>query len=196
MARGTAGINAEASCKRQAILPAFSTITLAANPTNMPKAVQSCQPSCTSCEFCGFPVGFSRLLTITSAPRIWAGEFSAAKIGTVAPFTPIPMPRIKRTTRRVFQLWVKPDAIGVAIRISALMKMAPRRPKRLFRGSASQQPLHQRNQIFCQAVLLTIRDTPGSRSYVRSSVDNTDDPTVVRGVWSACVVGGAKLSGG
>jgi hypothetical protein len=39
MAKGTAGINAEPSCKRQAILPVFSTITLAANPMKMPKAV-------------------------------------------------------------------------------------------------------------------------------------------------------------
>jgi hypothetical protein len=29
---------------------------------------------------------------MTKAPRIWAGEFSAAKMGTVDPFNPMPMP--------------------------------------------------------------------------------------------------------
>jgi len=39
MASGTAGMKAEPSCKRQAILPEFSTMILAANPIIIPKAV-------------------------------------------------------------------------------------------------------------------------------------------------------------
>jgi hypothetical protein len=39
MARGRAGMKAEPSCKRQAILPVFSTMTFAANPRKIPKAV-------------------------------------------------------------------------------------------------------------------------------------------------------------
>ena len=65
-ARGTAGMKADPSCKRQAIFPVFSTITLAANPIKIPNAVHNCQP-------------------MTRAPRIWAGEFSAANTGTVDP---------------------------------------------------------------------------------------------------------------
>ena len=32
---------------------------------------------------------------MTNAPRIWAGEFSAAKMGTVEPFKPMPMPLLE-----------------------------------------------------------------------------------------------------
>ena len=47
--------------------------TFATNPRKMPNAVQNCH-------------------VMVSAPRILAGEFSAASIGTVDPFAPIPRP--------------------------------------------------------------------------------------------------------
>lgn len=72
---------------------------------------------------------------MTKAPLIVAGAFSAAKIGTVEPFAPIPRPRIRRTTKSCSQFFVKPDAIGVTIRMIAVMKMVPRRPNMRLRGS-------------------------------------------------------------
>lgn len=41
---------------------------------------------------------------MTRAPRIAAGEFSAANIGTVEPFAPMPKPKNKRATKRPCQL--------------------------------------------------------------------------------------------
>lgn len=57
--RGTAGINAEPSCRRQAIFGTLATTRFAQNPRKIPNAVHICQ-------------------LITRAPRIAAGEFSAA----------------------------------------------------------------------------------------------------------------------
>ncbi len=57
------------------------------------RTVQSCQP-------------------MTRAPRICAGEFSAAKTGTVDPLAPMPIPRRRRTMKSSHQFWVKPDAMG------------------------------------------------------------------------------------
>ena len=189
MASGTAGMKAEPSCRRQAMLPTSLTAALAQKPDGvswdsrwvrkelgllshavigcsrtrrrvsghaetsdschvprkMPKAVQSCQP-------------------ITRAPRIFAGateyqhmcpypcvklacpahyglgslqdrpckeEYSrsAAYIGTVAALAPIPMPRTKRTANNASHEWVKPEAMGVAMRMSEVMKISPRRPR-------------------------------------------------------------------
>lgn len=120
-ASGKAGIKAEPSCRRHAILPVSMTAALAQKPRKMPKAVQSCQ-------------------LIVRAPRIDVGLFSAAKIGTVEPLAPMPRPRMRRTTKSVCHECVKPEAMGVAMRIRAVMKIVPRRPKKLLSGSESQQP--------------------------------------------------------
>ena len=162
IARGTAGMNADPSCSRQVIRPASCgsaggfdavcgymhdghtlTTALAQNPMKIPKAVQSCHP-------------------MTRAPRIRAGAISAAYIVTVAavksatswvaqragkaeswisqetgytPLAPRPKPMISRTASRACHECVKPEAIGVAIRMIAVMKISPRRPNQLFKGS-------------------------------------------------------------
>ena len=88
-------MNAEPSCKRQAILPVWYNARFAEKPLcirtsaidlqqtckksypmtnmNIPKATHSCQP-------------------MTSPPRMDAGEFSAANTGIVDAFVPIPTP--------------------------------------------------------------------------------------------------------
>jgi len=119
---GTAGMNAEPSWYRQTSCSGKTkATTLATKPKNIPKAVQNCQ-------------------VMVRAPRILAGEFSAARTGTVAPLAPIPIPMTRRTTKRVSHECVKAEAIGVAIKIRAVMKIVPRRPKKRFKGSDNQQP--------------------------------------------------------
>ena len=78
---------------------------------------------------------------MTKLPRMRAGEFSAAKMGTVDPFAPIPIPSRRRVMKSSFQVWVKaPPMTGKKQKI-AEKKMVPRRPNQLFNGSESQQPL-------------------------------------------------------
>jgi hypothetical protein len=108
---------------------------LAAKPKKIPKAVQSCHD-------------------MTRAPRIEAGEFSAAKMGTVDPFTPIPSPSTRREARSATkkggnfgqclvqvsilmcakmylqpQDLAKPEETGVAIKQRAVRKMTFLRPR-------------------------------------------------------------------
>ena len=59
MTSGTAGMKAEPNCKRHVIAPALMTAKLAEKPKKIPNAVHICQD-------------------ITRAPRIAAGQFSAA----------------------------------------------------------------------------------------------------------------------
>ena len=68
---GTAGMKAEPSWRRHAIFPTLYTARLAQNPRKMPKAVHNCQG-------------------MTKPPRILAGTFSAAYIGTTEVSQPIP----------------------------------------------------------------------------------------------------------
>ena len=77
---------------------------------------------------------------MTRAPRIWAGDDSAAKTGTVTPLQPMPKPRIRRTTKSVSHECVKAEPMGVATRTMAVMKMVHRRPNQLLSGSDSQTP--------------------------------------------------------
>lgn len=65
---------------------------------------------------------------MTSAPRTRAGAISAEKMGTVAFFAPMPMPMKKRAMNRLCQSGAKPDAMGVAVRQTPVMKISPRRP--------------------------------------------------------------------
>lgn len=77
------------------------------------------------------------------------GAFSAAKMGTVDPFAPIPSPMMilrnlksvhrspaqvgaeqaYRVMKRLCHDLENPEPIGVAIRHNAVAKIAPRRPK-------------------------------------------------------------------
>lgn len=75
----------------------------------MPKAVHICQ-------------------LITNAPLIFAGLFSAAKMGTVEPFSPIPTPISRRVMNNSSQVCVKAPPIGASRQKTAEMKMVPRRP--------------------------------------------------------------------
>lgn len=124
--RGKAGSRAEPNCSLQAILPVSFTARLATVPRKMPKAVHNCH-------------------VMTRAPRIEAGAFSAAKIGTVAPLHPIPMPRRRRVMKScshagLCQIWSLPyslgnslcetaDPIGDRAQKMADTKMQPRRPR-------------------------------------------------------------------
>jgi len=65
---------------------------------------------------------------MTSAPRMTAGAFSAAKIGTQAPFKPIPMPIRIRVMKSCSHVRVMPPPIGVSKQKIAEMKIVPRRP--------------------------------------------------------------------
>lgn len=78
---------------------------------------------------------------MTSAPRIGAGEFSAAKMGTVLAFAPMPMPRRTRQPSSCGQVWEKALPMTGQRQKLAAKKIAPRRPKKLLSGSESQQPM-------------------------------------------------------
>ena len=111
--RGRAGIKAEPICNliglqtsyskdtfysyRHAISPVLSTAKLAQNPKKRPKAVQSCQAL--SPDQCLLWKQYIYCLHITRDPRINAGEFSAAKIGTVEALEPIPIPSKRRVIK-------------------------------------------------------------------------------------------------
>ena len=70
-----------------------------------------------------------------------AGEFSAAKMGMVDPFAPIPIPNKRRVTNSSSHVRVKaPPMTGKKQKI-AEKKIVPRRPNQLFKGSESQHPL-------------------------------------------------------
>ena len=92
---GTAGMNADPSCKRQAFFPIWYRARLADAPLSIwsqqeqfpehisysdkkiPKATHSCHP-------------------MTRLPLMEAGEFSAAKTGIVDALVPNPIPSNKR----------------------------------------------------------------------------------------------------
>jgi hypothetical protein len=71
---------------------------------------------------------------ITSAPRTLAGAHSAEYMGTVALFGPIPKPSTRRATKSCCQLPTKACPRQDANEIRQVMKIAPRRPNRWFKG--------------------------------------------------------------
>jgi hypothetical protein len=93
---------------------------------------------------------------ITNAPRIGAGEHSAAYTGlvivskgksllcwttdTVVDFDPMPRPRTNRAMNRFGQLLATPSQTDATAATKQETKIVPRRPRYLFRGSVSQQP--------------------------------------------------------
>lgn len=87
------GMNADPSCRRHAMVPVSMTITLAANPRKIPKAVHNCQDMTVNTPFVSWKIALvGSNHNSPRAPRILVGAFSAAKIGTVDPFAPIPRP--------------------------------------------------------------------------------------------------------
>jgi hypothetical protein len=95
----------------------------------------------------------------------------------------MPTPRIRRQMSNVCHEWVNPEAIGVAMRIRAVMKMVPRRPNKLFRGSESQQPLWR--DAFSRGFPILAQKNDGRREHaqegtanVRRSVDETNNPSI------------------
>jgi len=60
---------------------------------------------------------------MTRAPRILAGEFSAAKMGTEEPFRPIPIPMSRRVMKSCSQDCETAPPIGVRRQNMALMKI-------------------------------------------------------------------------
>ena len=67
---------------------------------------------------------------IVKAPRIDAGEFSAAKIGIVDALVPIPSPSSRRQTRSCGHVWQKADPRTEKRQKIAETKIVPRRPKK------------------------------------------------------------------
>jgi len=121
---GSAGIRALPSCKRHEILPVSLTAKFAQVPKKIPNAVHICH-------------------VMTKAPRIEAGEFSALKIGMVAPLQPMPRPSSKRVMKSWGQVCETAEPMGARVQKIAETKMVPRRPKCAFKGSESQHPLEK-----------------------------------------------------
>lgn len=92
--------------RRHAISPTWPTARLAEHPSKIPKAVHICHD-------------------ITRAPRMDAGLFSAANIGTVEALIPIPTPRSILVTNNCCQLRVRAPPIGVSKQKIAEMKIVP-----------------------------------------------------------------------
>jgi hypothetical protein len=104
MVSGTAGMKAEPIWRRHAISPTWYTARLAQKPRKIPKAVHICHD-------------------MTSAPRILAGEFSAAKMGTDEPFKPMPIPISRRVMKSCSHDCETAPPMGVRRQKMALMKM-------------------------------------------------------------------------
>ena len=90
----------------QAMSPTLPTTKFAVTPRRIPKAVHICQ-------------------VMTKAPRIAAGLFSAAKIGTVEALMPIPMPSRSLVIKSCGQFCVKAPPMGVIKQKMAEMKIVP-----------------------------------------------------------------------
>jgi hypothetical protein len=68
---------------------------------------------------------------MTKAPRIAGGVHSAAKIGTVADFGPIPNPRANLATNIPHQEFTNPCQKHAIAENKQVMKIVPRRPNQL-----------------------------------------------------------------
>jgi hypothetical protein len=95
--RGMAGMNADPSCNRQAIVPTLYTAKLAEVPNRIPveRRVQVSLVSQTSnwVPFLSLvPKAVHICQDMTKPPRIIVGAFSAEYTGTVTSFNPIPIP--------------------------------------------------------------------------------------------------------
>ena len=62
---------------------------------------------------------------MVKAPRMDAGLFSAAKMGTVDALIPIPIPRSSLVARSCSQFWVTAPPMGVIKQNIAEMKIVP-----------------------------------------------------------------------
>lgn len=74
---------------------------------------------------------------IVRAPLIDAGLLSAAYMGTVALFGPIPSPKTSRAKNMCCQVCVKPCQRQESDEIMHVINIVPRLPKYLFMGSVS-----------------------------------------------------------
>ena len=123
MTNGIAGMKADPSCRRHAILPTLKRARFALDPKKMPKAVHLEKTVVTSVSVswygCQLHIPHRLLIPcvtellifvthschdMTNPPRTSAGAFSAENTGTVTSFKPMPTPRrIRQTTlnRRV-----------------------------------------------------------------------------------------------
>ena len=88
--RGIAGIAAEPNCSRHTIAPVFHTSKLADTPLN--SEFSKLHHAQRGAAYKNIPNATHICQHITSAPRIDAGEFSAAKIGIVVALAPMPSP--------------------------------------------------------------------------------------------------------
>lgn len=126
--------------------PTLYTAKLAQNPRKMPNAVHICQD-------------------MTRAPRILAGEFSAAKMGTELPFRPIPTPMSRRVIKSSSQVWVRAPPISEQTEDSGDEDAA----------------------TAAEVVVDWVREPAAdeSTSNIRSSVDQTHEPLVANLIWIA-----------
>jgi hypothetical protein len=167
MQRGTAGMNAEPSCKRHDSAPVSLTARLARKPRTCPKAVHICQD-------------------ITRAPRIEAGAFSEPKTGTVVDFTgqtlegresryevdlqPIPMPMSNLVTKSCSQVWASPEPMTGKPQNTPAMKIDQRRPVNQLTGSVSHTPMMQDDMNGAALIRPTIHGSiPSGRPTPRAS---------------------------
>jgi hypothetical protein len=77
---------------------------------------------------------------ISNAPRISGGVHSAAYIGTVADFGPMPSPKERREMNMDHQAFVNPFQKQASEENKQVIKIVPRLPNQLLKGMVSQQP--------------------------------------------------------
>jgi hypothetical protein len=139
---------------------------------------------------------------MTRAPRILAGEFSAAKIGTEEPLRPIPMPMSRRVMKSCSHDWAKAPPIGVSRQKIALMKIVCKFVSELSLDSICQM---MTDSTTAEVVVARIRNPAADESTVKSQsndkcgglwletspsdirtcVDESNKPTVADLVWGA-----------
>lgn len=78
---------------------------------------------------------------ITKAPLIWGGEHSAAKMGQVADFGPIPNPKKNLAINMCHHELTNPCQRQAAAEKKQVMNKVPRRPKMWLNGTVSQHPM-------------------------------------------------------
>lgn len=97
--KGTAGMNADPICSRQAMFPTWYMARFAVKPLVNPGLVTAFLQLLSFNAYMKIPKATHNCHPITKLPRIDAGEFSAANTGIVDAFAPIPIPSNSRHTK-------------------------------------------------------------------------------------------------
>ena len=97
-------------------------------------------------------------------------------MGTVAFFAPMPIPRTNRAAKSPCHDCAKPEPIGQAVKQHAAMKISPRRPKYLLRGSTIQAPLSSKSVNDIKACDKVYSHETGCQK--DDGVDETNNPLI------------------